>query len=272
VLYLSCGCTIVVCRDHLAETVLADANRHGATFLYAAPMHYQMLAADTSGLGFPELKRAISTSFGLPEEAADAFRVRFGLPVRQAYGIIEVGLPLIDLDGAAGDAETIGRPLADYDVALLDEERHPVDEGEVGELAVRGPGMFAAYLSPPQPRGDVLHDGWFLTGDLARPRDDGRILIVGRCKSMINVGGQKVFPEAIEAVINAHPSVAQSRVSARPHARLGEVVHADVVASGVTAEDVMAHCRARLAALEVPQSVRFVPRIEETSSGKVRRR
>ncbi|MBN1867657.1 AMP-binding protein [Candidatus Sumerlaeota bacterium] len=276
VLYLRYGCTVVVCRDQLAETILADAERFGATFLYAAPLHYRMLAADRSPLRFRTLERAISTSIGLPPDVARSFAKRFGIPIGQAYGIIEIGLPLANLDAAAERPDSIGRPLPGYEAALLDERGHPVEEGEIGELAIRGPGMFVGYLSPPRRRDEILRDGWFMTGDLAQRDAQGYVTIRGRCKSMINVGGQKVFPEQVEAVLDRHPCVKQSRVSAHVSASLGEVVHADVVlrpdVKPPTAEDIIEFGRGHLAAFETPQTVAFVKRIEETRSGKIARR
>lgn len=276
VLYLRYGCTIVICKDYLAETILADANRHDATFLYACPLHCRMLVAEGSGAGFRTLRRAVSTSMGLAPETAHAFCERFGFPVSQAYGNIEIGLPMINLDMPRERPHSVGPPLPDYEVALFDEDLRPVPEGDIGELAVRGPGMFSAYLSPPRLRKDVLREGWFLTGDLARRDGDGYVAIMGRCKSIINVGGEKVFPEEIEGVLNSHPLVLRSRVHGRPHPRLNEVAHANVMlrngAAPPSADELIDHCRKRLSSLKIPQTVTFVDWIEETPSGKVPRR
>jgi acyl-CoA synthetase (AMP-forming)/AMP-acid ligase II len=278
VLYLQVGATIAICPDHLAETLLNVTRRQGGTFVYASPLHYRLLAADASGRRAPTLRRAVSTSAALAPQTAQAFLERYGLPITQAYGIIEVGLPLINLDHALDRPESIGRPLPDYEVAILDENLRPVPSGSVGELALRGPGMFDAYMSPPRLRREVLRGGWFLTGDLARQDADGLVTLVGRCKAMINVAGNKVFPEEVEDVLNMHPCVALARVSARTHPQMGEVVHADIVLSPsaggreIEVEQLLAFCRQRLSSYKVPQSVAFVESIEETPSGKVRRR
>ena len=137
--------------------------------------------------------------------------------------------------------------------------------------------MFSAYLAPPRLRENVLRDGWFMTGDLAERDAEGYVTLMGRSKSMINVGGQKVFPERIEAFLNLHPLVLTSRVTGRSHARLGEVVHADLVLrSGAEAagarEEVIEYCCESLLPFEVPQSVTIVEKIGTTRSGKVRRR
>ncbi len=274
VLYLRYGATVVVCRDHLARKLLETANRHRATFLYASPLHYRRLAADRSRTRFVHLKVAVSTSTRLDPHTAGHFADRYGLPVSQAYGIIEVGLPMANLDNAREKPESVGRPLPDYEVEVLDESLEPAPQGNVGQLAVRGPGMFSAYLNPPESREQVLVNGWFLTADLARIDCDGYITIVGRCKSVINVGGEKVFPEEVQDVLNLHPQVESSRAVARAHPYLGEVVHAEIVPVDadhpVAQEELIAFCRQHLSGFKVPQAVSVVERIEETPSEKIR--
>lgn len=273
VLYLRYGATIAICPDHFAGTLLDVANRHGGTLLYASPFHYRLLASDESPARFDTLQRAISTSSLLPMQTALDFRRRFDLPITQALGVIEVGLPLINLTDACDHPESVGRPLPDFDVGVLDDNLRPVPDGEVGQLALSGPGMFYGYLQPPLPREEVLRDGWFLTGDLARRSEDGRLTIVGRCKSVISVAGNKVFPEEVESVLAMHPEVRMSRVTGRPHPLMGEVVHADVVprnaAEAPTGEELIAFCRKRLSGFCVPASLAFVDRIKRTASGKI---
>ncbi|HEY5909105.1 MAG TPA: AMP-binding protein [Verrucomicrobiae bacterium] len=275
VLYLEVGAAIVVCPDHLAETVLETAARHEATFLYAAPMHVRALAADASRRRLPATcRRVLSVSSRLHPQVARDFLARYGVPVAQGYGIIEVGLPVLNLEQAAERPEAIGRPLPGFAAAILDEALKPVGDGQTGQLAVRGPGMFAGYLSPPLAREAVLSDGWFLTGDLAHRDRDGLFTIDGRSKSVINVAGHKVFPEDVAAVLDQHPAVWRSRVTTRPHPRLGEIVHADVqLREGrlpVGTEDLLAFCRRRLSGYKVPASIALVEEIELTPSGKVR--
>ncbi len=274
-LYLRVGAAIVVCPDHFAETLLAEANRHRGTFLYAAPLHYRLLVADRSGKRFETLRRAVSTAIALPPGVARDFRARFGLPITQAYGIIEVGLPMINIERPEQRPESVGKPLPDYDAAILDDGMRPVPAGRVGQLGVRGPGMFAGYLSPPLRREEVLQDGWFLTGDLATQDEEGFVTIVGRCNGMINVAGNKVFPEEVENVLNCHPKVLVSRVCARQHREMGEVVHADLVlkdpSQPAEPEEIIAFCQRSLSAFKVPQSVAFVSDIALTASGKILR-
>ena len=274
-LYLDAGAAVVVSPDYLAEGILDAAARHQATFLYATPMHVRLLTGEGSGRAFPPtLKRVMSVSSRLDAETARDFLARYRTPVAQGYGIIEVGLPIVNLEEAAEHPEAIGRPLPGFEAALLDQAMRPVPENETGQLAVRGPGLFAGYLSPPRRREEVLREGWFLTGDLAHRDRAGRIVLDGRASSVIHVAGHKVFPEEVAAVLDRHPAVLRSRVTNRPHPQLGEAVHAQVQlrngSPAPTLEDLLRYCRRRLSDHKVPASLEFVSQLELTASGKVR--
>jgi len=149
-----------------------------------------------------------------------------------------------------------------------------VAEGQTGQLALRGPGMFAGYLSPARRRDEVLRENWFLTGDLAHRDSGGRIVLDGRTSSVIHVAGHKVFPEEVAAVLDTHPAVLRSRVTTRPHPQLSEAVHAEVQLrdgnSPATREELLAFCRRRLSSHKVPASIEFVASLDLTPSGKVR--
>jgi acyl-coenzyme A synthetase/AMP-(fatty) acid ligase len=272
-LYMRAGATLVLMPDFLADVTLQTANRHRATVLYATPLHIQLLAALAPPARFETMRRVISTSSALAPDTARAFLERHGLAVEQAYGIIEVGLPLMNCDRAHDRPEALGIPLPDFEVAILDDARRQVPDGTLGELAMRGPGMFSAYVSPPRRRDEVLHDGWFLTGDLARREADGLIVLGGRAKSVINIAGNKVFPEEVERVLCLHTQIAEARVWGRPHPRLGEAVIADVVQrdpkAALDVEALLRHCRAHLSPHKVPLLVNAVDAIDRTQSGKV---
>ena len=273
VLYLEFGAAIIICKDHMPETILETAKKHSATLLYGSPLQYRMLAAFESGeKNLHTLKRAVSTSTGLSAEIANDFYRRYSLPVTQAYGIIEIGLPLMNTLDSRAKVESVGAPLPDYEVAVFDKNRKPLANGEIGELAIRGPGMFSGYLDPPQLRDDILHNGWFLTGDLALREPDGMITIRGRSKSMINVAGEKVFPEEVERVLTLHPEIEEARVRGTPHPRMGETIQADVVlrqGASVTKDSLLRFSRHHLSAFKVPQKIRFVSEVKKTTSGKL---
>jgi len=194
--------------------------------------------------------------------------------VSQAYGIIEIGLPIVNHRSANQHPEAVGHALPAYKVAVLNDENEELPSGQLGQLAIAGPGMFDGYLYPPTLRQENLNGQWFMTGDLATKSEDGLITIKGREKSMINVSGNKVFPEEVEHVLNVHPGVKVSRVFGGKHPLLGEVVEAEIVSTGksVDPEELIAHCREKLSTYKVPQRIRFVDELEMTATGKLKRR
>ena len=264
-LYLLHGATTVIVNSHLGEDVLVAARQHGGTVLYGAPFHHALLAAEPSGLPWPTLRLAVSTAAALPMPTALAFDSRFGVPLSQALGIIEVGLSLINLDSARTKPGSVGRPLPDFQAE--------VRAGD--ELYLRGPGIFDAYLRPWRQRETVLEKGWFRTGDLAHIDADGDVFLLGRSHSVINVGGLKCFPEEIEAVLNALPGVAAARVVGRENARFGAVPVAEIEprdpAHPPTPGEMASSCRRALASYKVPVSYQIVERIPRTASGKIQR-
>lgn len=273
ILYLRYGSAIVICENFLASTIIEQTNRHKATFLYVSPMHIRLLSSDKSERKMLSLKRVVSTSTAISRAQCQAFQKRFGLVVNQAYGIIEVGLPIINFEKSGEFPDAVGYALPDYQVEILDDNENILPPGKTGHLIVRGPGMFDAYLKPPRRREEISKNGWFYTGDLASKRLDGLIHIEGRKKNMINVSGNKVFPEEIEAVLNQHPAVQLCRVSGFMHRFLGEYVQVEVILKDgverLEAEELLAFCRKRLSAYKIPQKIEFVESLPMTNSGKL---
>ena len=273
-LYVKAGAAIAICNDFTASSILNYANRYHGTLLYASPMHIRLLAADTSGEQFKSMKCVISTSTAIPVQHAHSFKSRYGLAVQQAFGIIEVGLPVINTKSAEEQPSAIGHALPDYEVEILDNGLNILPFGTVGKLAVKGPGMFDAYLSPPQLSEEILQKGWFVTGDLASKTADGLLTIEGREKSMINVSGNKVFPEEVEAVLKEHAAVKEARVFSLKHALTGEIAGAEVVLysdAKITTEELLGHCRKKLSPFKVPQTITFATELSMTATGKVKR-
>ncbi len=264
-LYLLHGATTIIENSHLAEDVLGAALGHGGTVLYGAPFHHALLAGEASGRAWPALRLAVSTAAALPLTTAEAFLARYGLPLTQGLGVIEVGLPLLNLRAAHEKPGAVGAPLPDYE-ARLDAD---------GALLLRGPGMFDAYLHPWRARAEVLEDGWFRTGDLARVDADGDFFLQGRASSVINVAGLKCFPEEIETVLAEVPGVRQVRVSGRPHPKVGAVPLAEIVPTDPAAPPkvsaLISHCRTQLARYKIPVEFRFVESLSLTASGKIKR-
>lgn len=274
VLYLYHGACTVLSASHLAEEVLKTANETRATVIYGAPFHFSLLAADAGSVMWPDLRLAVATASPLSAEVAQGFHQRFGKHLVQGMGIIEVGLPLLNLDGAGESPTSVGKPQPAYAVELRDAAGHPVAGGTAGELWIKGPGLFDAYLSPWQKVEEICSGGWFSTGDLAEMDAEGRIHLRGRKKSVINVNGMKVFPEEVEAVLESHPAVQRCRVSGIPHPVLGTIPIAEVIRADdppISARELIRWCRDLLSIYKVPSKVTFVGELPLTASGKIRR-
>jgi len=279
-LYLRYGATILLPAGSLAKPMLELASSERATVLYASPYHLNLLAKDASGAQLSDVRLAISTAEGLRPEIARAFAARFGKPIAQALGIIEVGLPVLNVASAATKPGALGRPLPAYDVWLRGEDGKPVPRPSspenTGEICVRGPGCFDAYLDPWTPARDLLEPDGFRTGDQGFFDADGDLFLVGRHANRINMAGMKFFSEEVEAVLDAHPRVRRSRVTAREHAHLGEIPIAELEpadpAQPPSPAELSAWCRERLAAYKIPREFKRVESLPETVTGKLARR
>src|SRR5262249_606126 len=265
VAYLHFGAAIVLLPNHFAGAILEGARRHQGPVLYGSPAHFAWLAAAPEAAPLPSLRLALSTTAPLDRATAGRFLRRCGVPVAQALGIIEVGLPLINLDHAASRPEAVGKVLPGYRLRLAD-----VGLGAgVGEMQLSGKGLLDAYYDPWQPRSAVLADGWFRTGDVAEVGPDGCVVLRGRIQDVVSVLGMKFFPAEVEAVLASHPAVESACVFGRPDPRLGEAAHALVVLKDRQAapppRDLVEYCAGRLASAKVPQSITFVDALPRTA-------
>lgn len=275
VLYLYHGATTIIEETHLGEDLLRAGAEQKATVMYGSPVHYRQLVEAPDVAQWTTLRLAVATAAALDAATAQKFHARFGLVLVQGLGIIELGLPVLNLAGAQMAPEALGLPLPAYQALLKDETGQEPAQGEPGEICLRGPGMFDAYLDPWLPRAQVFDaDGWFATGDLGRRDEAGRIYICGRKKTLINVGGMKVFPEEVEAVLDSHPKVQRAMVEARLHPLYGEVPVARYIASpegAPTTMEIRNHCRAKLAGYKIPLMFSVVTELPLTASGKLKR-
>ncbi len=269
VLYLSQGATVVLTRLLLAKPFLETVNRWQGTVLYAAPFHYALLARDHSSLRLDSIRLAVSTTCALPADVAEDFHKRFGISLAQALGIIELGLVSLNTADPRDRWNSVGRPVSRHRIKIISP-----DENGCGEVAIAGPGFFDAYVAPWVSRATCAPDGWFTTGDIGRLDAEGFLFLMSRKIAVINLAGRKVFPEEIEAVLNRHPAVQESRVYARPHPQLGEVVEADIVLTQPEAEldALRAFCRTHLADYKIPTKLNRVNALPRTAvTGKIRR-
>jgi len=263
-LFLRRGATIHLCCEQFPFSFLTAVGQGDGTFIYGTPFHYRTLVESQTILpdALNTVRMAISTAMKLSPETAAAFETRFGFGLREAYGIIEMGLPFV-AGGDSSPSGSVGRILPGYEMEL-----HNMDGDGVGEVRLRGPGMYAAYLSPWRKRGV---DEWFSTGDLGRLDQDGFLYLLGRSKNLINFAGMKVFPYEVEAVLDCFPGMYASFVYPEAHPRYGELPCAKVeAAADVVVADILRHCYEHLESYKVPKKIEIVECLERTKSGKIK--
>ncbi len=273
VAYVRAGAHMLMCSDTLPGALAHSIRQLRPSVLYASPVHFERLGNLGTPTPFTGVRLALSTSAPITAAVMERFEASYGVPVGQAYGLIEAGLPCINTRTDGVPATSVGRPVPGYELAVLSEGGQPVVAGQVGEIALRGDGLFAAYYAPWQLRDHVARDGWFMTGDIGWLDRDGALHLKGRLKTVIFVAGLKFFPEEVEDCINEFPGVQECRVFGRPHARLGETPCAEIVLDpGCDLSAVQAHCARTLSPWKVPLEFTVVRTIPRSPGGKILRR
>ncbi|WP_353570297.1 class I adenylate-forming enzyme family protein [Candidatus Albibeggiatoa sp. nov. BB20] len=268
--YLTLGASIILPKNSFGITLLTAAANHNATFIYGSPTHYSMMTQDDTGMVLPDaLRLAIVTTTALHSDVADMFYQRFGRILNETYGIIELGLPAINVSQSREKQGSVGQITPDYELRLdcAEGQQH-------GEITVKGKGMLDAYYAPWRSREMILQQngGWFKTGDLGKLDADGFLYIVGRSKEMISIGGMKFFPNEVEAVLEKHPAIQAACVFAVKSKQLAEPARAHLVLQqGESMPDAKAlrtYCRQSLAAHKIPGQFEWVEQLAYTASGK----
>ena len=273
------ACLVLVPRFDPTGT-LALVTRAGVTILPGAPPMWVAWAGlpGVDPAAFASVRQALSGAAKLPEEVADAFEQRFGVVVREGYGLTEASPVVTTSVGIAPRRGSVGKALDGVEVRLVDGDGSDVLDLDAGEIWVRGPNVFAGYWQDPEATARVLTaDGWLRTGDIAVADDDGYLYIVDRAKDLIIVSGFNVYPAEVEQVLVEAPGVAEACVVGVPHPATGEAVRAYVVptpdgADRVTEDAIVAWCRQRLARYKCPTSVLVVDELPKGVAGKVLRR
>ena len=257
--------------------LLQAVARHRVSVLPAVPGIFAALAyaRDASAYDMTSLELCISGAEPLPRSAYDAFQERFARRIIQGYGLTECS-PVVAVNPPADpQPETVGPPLPGLEVEVRGAEG-PLPPGEAGEVVVRGASVMVGYYQNPQATREAVDEaGWLHTGDLGRFDERGHLVLCGRKKELIIVGGENVFPGEVEAVLSSHPAVSLSAVVGVRDPLHGEVPRAYVVLSPgheVTAAELRRFCRTRLAPFKVPREVIIRESLPLTPTGKVLKR
>jgi long-chain acyl-CoA synthetase len=258
----------------------------GVTYFVHMPIFYQYLLERADGVDTAAVRRSLRlcATGGAPllPGVSEAFEARFGLPIVAGYGLTETTSIVAWAGTAAGAAPagpspratTVGRVVPGVEVLLDGPAGRSAAPGTQGEILVRGPGVMKRYLNLPEVTERTLGDGWLRSGDIGRFDEAGRLDILGRVDDKILRGEEHIYPAEVEAVLKAHPSVAEAAVVGIPDDYLGQEAKTIVVlrhGHQLAAGDLLSWLARELPDGKCPGRVEFQASLPLTATGKVAR-
>ena len=275
---LRAGASVVLVERFDPTSAVEAIERHGVTVLAGAPTMWAAWAAmpDLSADAFGSVKVATSGAARLDTHVAETIKARFDVEIGEGYGLTEASPVVTASIGLPFRPGSIGAPVDDLQLRLVDLGGHDALVGDPGEIWVKGPNVFQGYWNDAVATRDCIDDdGWLHTGDIALVDEEGFLYLVDRIKDLIIVSGFNVFPAEVEEVILSMDGVSQCAIVGVPHPHTGEAVKAFVVAEpGFSLEEdaIIEYCAKQLARYKCPQKVNFVDELPVNVSGKVLRR
>ncbi len=271
------GGTCIVSRRFDPVTYLRDVERHQVTNSFLVPTMLQMIADvgpehrfDTSSL-----RSLVTAGAPLPTVVKERIIERFGSVLLESYGATETRMVTsIKSDELLKTKRCVGRPARDVEIRLMGPEGREVAVGDIGEVFIRGPGLFSGYFRDAE-RTRATHRGdWFSLGDMGRVDDQGYLYLVDRKQDMIISGGENIFPNDLEEVLLQRPEVKEAAVIGTAHPVWGEAVTAVVVAKEghtIDHDALVGHCAALLPGYMKPRRVEVVDELPRNAVGKILR-
>ncbi len=285
--FLFQGGTILLHERFDPEAFLAAIEKHKVTHSFVVPTMINMLVAHPRIKDF-DLGSLRVLTYGSAPIAPSRIREAWhdlGPVLSQGYGAGETTGGLVALttedhrlaieQGQEELLTSCGRAFSEAQVKLVDDDGNEVKPGEIGEIVIQGPDVFAGYWREPELSAAALKNGWLHTGDLARMDERGFLYIVDRKKEMIISGGFNVYPTEIEQVLYRHPAIYEACVIGVPDPVWGEAIKAVVVlreGHAATEAELIEHCRTLLADFKKPRSVDFVGELPKNANGKLSRK
>lgn len=270
---LFAGATLHVCRGFDPAVVLRQWREGGITVMPGVPFMFEVLAQTGEKGDAKNLRSVYSAGATLPRGVFNSFQLRHGLTIGQLYGATEIGSVTFNDPRRPGfDPAGVGPPMEGVEIRILDpvQPTRPLPAGTEGHVAIKAPSMLSHYLGgEPEP----LADGFFLTGDLGRLDGRGALTITGRLKLLIDIGGMKVNPLEIEALMMTHPAVRECVVVPVPVSVTLVRIKAFVTLRdrAVNAEELRRFARQALAGYKVPRLFETLEEMPKSPTGKILR-
>jgi long-chain acyl-CoA synthetase len=268
------GCLSILPRFQ-PSAVLDAIEADRCTVIGGVPTMLHALAQqDITGRDLSALRVAVSGGASLPEDVMRTFEEKYGIEVLEGYGMTETASSCSFNRPGDRKVLSIGKPLWGVRMRVADssDQLLPPGREHVGEILIRGHNVMKGYFGRPEATAQTLRGGWLHSGDLGYVDEDGFYFIVDRAKDLVIRGGYNVYPREIEEVLYAHPAILEAAVIGKPDERLGEEVVAVVAlreGASVSAEEIIAYSRERLAAYKYPREIRFMAELPKGPSGKI---
>jgi long-chain acyl-CoA synthetase len=262
------GAAVVLVKRFIPEAVFDAIRRHGVTVFPGVATAFRRLlnAPDFAAADFSSLRTAVSGAAPCPWEMALEWREKTATRIVRGYGMTELFRPISYFADEPLDLpEAVGKSVPGVQIRLA-------ENGDAGELLIKSPAVMVGYFNDTDETRSVLEDGWFKTGDLAQVSPEGYVRIVGRKRERILRGGYSVFPQEIEAVLLSHPAVAEVAVVGIASPDVGEEIAAFVAlkpSANADVENLLEHCRARLALYKYPRRIEILKELPKGPTGKV---
>ena len=275
---LMAGATLTLVPKFDPGEALATMRRDGVTHFYGVPTMYGALLhhPDREDFDPSNLRTCITGGASMPVEVLRGFEEAFECVVLEGYGLSETS-PVASSNHADRERKpgSIGTPIEGVEMRVVDENDAEVPQGEIGEIVIRGHNIMKGYWQRPDATAEAMRGGWFHSGDMARVDEEGYFFIVDRKKDLIIRGGYNVYPREVEEVLYEHPRIREAAVVGVPHDEWGEEIGAAVVlheSEELTAEEVSAYVRERIAAYKYPRVVWFLDDLPKGPTGKILKR
>jgi long-chain acyl-CoA synthetase len=259
------------------QAVLDLIAEHRVSVLAGVPtMYHALWMAEVGDRDLSCLRLASSGGASMPEALLTGFEKKFGVVILEGYGMSETGsTATMNRSAAERKLLSVGKPIWGVQCRIVSPLGDDVPDGSVGELWLRGHVVMKGYFGNPLATAETIVDGWLRTGDLAYRDAEGFLFLVDRIKDLIIRGGYNVYPREVEEVLYAHPAVAEAAVIGRADDRLGEEVVAVVAPKAgctIDVDELIAHCRERLALYKCPREVRVLASLPKSDTGKLLKR
>lgn len=269
---LYAGAKTIFMSQFDADEAVSLLESEQITVCMAVPtIHYRFLQVKQIPK-LPHLRLMTSGSAPLPVTVHAQIRQKFGVTIVERYGMTEVGIVLSNpyhLDGQPR-AGTVGFPVGQTQLRIVDSEQKNLEVGEVGELLIKGPSVIKGYWKRPSQTEQTIVDGWLHSGDLAKVDKEGYYSIVGRSKDLIISGGFNVYPKEIEALLLEIETIREAAVIGIPDEEWGEKVVGVLIGSGNPAA-ILEYCKQRLAPYKRPKAIIFTDDFPRNAMGKIQK-